>query len=105
LAQNLLCGWFLYLTILSALTALSAGPRSKLGLLAWAAAGCGLFLLLTLFGTLDVPRLGMLELAAKVYILAAGALVLLVSRREDTRLIALLLTGAAVFPLVLYFYH
>lgn len=112
--QPVLCGWTLYMAILALLTALSAGPRSRSGRLALLAMGFCLAASVLLWWPLGrtwrvawkplagvdlirfLPDLG-------VFLIAAG--ILFGHRREDTRLIALLLAGASLFPLALHFWR
>ncbi len=113
MTQTILCGWFLYLAVLAGLMAASAGPRTWLGWLGGLAAGAALARVVVLWRpiagvTVDRGPLAGIELVAlgmEACALAAGLAGLVAGRRQDTRLIALLLAGAAVFPIALYFWR
>lgn len=101
--QQLLCGWYLYMLVLSVLTALSAGMRTRLGALAGVGVLASALLLVTVFRPLPWGNVEQVTLTAKLVVLAVALLVLLAARREDTRLIALLLAGTSLLPVVLHF--
>ena len=112
--QPILCGWYLYMAVLALLLALSAGPASRGGRLAFV--GLAATLLATLLTwrslpwvwTVDWPPLvglNLLRFLPDLTVLLVGAVLLIGHRRQDTRLIALLLTGAALFPLALFFWR
>jgi hypothetical protein len=114
LLQPVLCGWTLYMAVLALLAALSAGRRSRSGRLALLALGFCLAAIVMLWWPLGRPwRLAWEPLAEvdllrflpdlAVFLIAAGILV--GNRRQDTRLIALLLAGASLFPLSLHFWR
>lgn len=96
-----LCGWYAYEAVLAGLMAASAGPRTWLGRIGWAAAAVAVFTLLAQRAVMTTgPQL---QLGAKVAVLVAGVAGLALGRRADTRLIALLLAAAAAVPVVLTF--
>ena len=103
---QVLCGWHVYLAVLCLLMALSAGRRSwigRLALLAMAASVAQVVLLYQPGWAGD--RLQAVKMGGSILVVAAGVLGILAARRQDTRLIAILTTGAAVVPLFLFFYH
>ena len=102
LAQ-MLCGWYAYLAVLSLLAALSSGPRTRSRVVAAVACGASLILVVALMASLSIAPYVLVAL--KVTVVVAGALILAFNRREDTRLIALLITGAALIPLALHFWQ
>lgn len=112
--QPVLCGWTLYMAVLALLTALSSGTRSRSGRAALLAVGLCLLAVVLLWRPLGGPwRVAWKPLAdvdllrflpdLGVFLIAAGILV--GNRRQDTRLIALLLAGASLFPLSLHFWR
>lgn len=102
-----LCGWYLYLAVLALLQALSARARSWLGLLSIGGVVVALLEVVWLYWPGWVPAgwLPWLQLGGAVYLVAIGLLGLAFGGRQDTRLIGLLLAGAALLPIVLYFYQ
>lgn len=103
---QVLCGWHLYLAILCLLLALSAGKRTWIGRLALLAMAASIGQVVLLYqpgwaaGHLEAVKMG-----GSIYVAAVTVLAILAARRQDTRLIALLATGAAIVPLFLFFYH
>ena len=92
--------------LLAALTAASADPRSWSRRAAVASTVASLVLLVALYAwPLPAAWLAPAELGLKVGVLGAGLFVLARARRTDTRLIALLLAGAAVLPVFLSFWE
>jgi len=111
--QPILCGWFGYLAILALLMTASAGWHTWLGKLgavaAVAAASRAVAVWRPLFGSahVRVGAAGTVDLVTVVpdgLVLVVAVVALVAARRQDTRLIALLLVGAALFPLALYFW-
>jgi len=103
---QVLCGWHIYLAILCLLLGLSAGTRTWLGrlaLLGMAASAAQVVLLYQPGWAGD--RLQAVKMGGSVLVVAVTILGILLAKRQDTRLIALLATGAAVVPLFLFFYH
>lgn len=102
-----LCAWYIYLAILSLLMALSAGPRTWLGILALVATGVSALQVVWLYWPGWVPGewLAGLQLGGAVLAAVVGLLGLAFGPRQDTKLIALLLAGAAVLPIFLTFYQ
>ena len=102
---QVLCGWHAYLAVLCLLLALSAGKRTWIGGLALLGTAASVAQVVLLYqpgwagNALQAVKMG-----GSVLVVAAGVLGLL-SSRQDTRLIALLTTGAAIVPLLLFFYH
>ncbi len=113
MTQTILCGWFLYLAVLAGLMAASAGARTWLGRLGGLAAGAALVRVVLLWRPIggvtvdDGPLAGieLITLGLEACVLVAGLAGLAAAPRQDTRLIALLLAGAAVFPIALYFWQ
>jgi hypothetical protein len=112
--QTVLFGWFLYMALLAALVAASAGWGMWIGKLAVVAALVSLFGAVQLYWPFVSPRfvtLGSLEavdlttLLPVLFILGTGLTALIAAPRQDTKLIGLLLAGSAVFPIVTYFYQ
>lgn len=107
--QVVLCGWYGYMAILAGLAMLSAGPRSRPGLLAAIGLGSCLALLVTLFWIPPVSVIqdnwGTVSLVLSLAPLLVGLALLALAPRQDTRLIALLLAGSSLLPLVLYFWQ
>lgn len=103
---QVLCGWHVYLAVLCLLLALSAGRRSWIGVLALlgTAASAAQVVLLYQPGWAG-DALQVVKMGGSVLVVGAGVLGLLGASRQDTRLIALLTTGAAIVPLLLFFYH
>lgn len=99
----MLCGWYAYLAVLALLAALSSGPRTPSRAVAGIAGAASVVLFVALVASLSLAPSLMLTL--KVTVLVCGALLLLFNRREDTRLIALLITGAAFIPVALHFWR
>ena len=95
-----LAAWFIYLVVLSALLAASAGWRTALGRLSVVAGLASALLALALlrwpFGHYEALALG-----GPLLIAATGGAGLAAGRREDTRLIALMLLAAAAVPLAI----
>jgi hypothetical protein len=87
------------MAILSLLLALSAGPRTRIGMLAGLAGLVSLAMVPELYTGVAAS----LTLAAKLLVLATALVGLLLGKRSDTKLIALLLLVAAIFPLFLHF--
>lgn len=97
--QPILCGWYIYMAVLSFLLALSAGPRTRIGLLGGLSGIVSLIMVPELFTGYGAS----LTLGAKLFVLATALISLFFSKRSDTRMIALLLVVAAAFPLFLHF--
>ena len=97
--QPILCGWYFYMAILSLLLALSAGPRTRIGKLAGLAGLVSLAMVPALFTGIAAG----FTLAAKLFVMATALVGLLLGKRSDTKLIAVLLVVAAIFPLFLHF--
>jgi hypothetical protein len=98
-----LLAWYLYLMVVALLMAASAGRRTPswlLGLVGGLAAGA---LALRLLAPGLAPG-SAVTLAASVTIALAGLAGLVTARREDTRLIALILAAAGALPVLLYFW-
>jgi len=109
--QPILCGWLLYLAVMAALMTASAGPRTWLGRLGAAATVIALGRAVTLWWPLGrtyfVPLgsagdVDLLTFGPDVAIFAIALVHLLFAPRQDTRLIALLLAGAATLPVLLH---
>jgi hypothetical protein len=96
-----MCGWHMYLALISGLVALSAGLKTPVGAACVAAAAASLFLI-TSTVRLYPPAL---VLAADLLVLGAGVFALLASRRADTRNIALLMAGGGVLPVLAFFWQ
>jgi hypothetical protein len=107
--QLMLCGWYIYMAVLAGLAALSAGPRTGLGLLALAGAGAAAVLVLLLFWSPPIPGLSTYRTAVTFGLtlvpVAAGLAQIVAAPRQDTKLIGVLLAGASALPLLLYFWH
>lgn len=107
--QWMLCAWFGYMAVLALLATLSAGPRTRLGLLGGAAALTCLILLVTQFWVPSLPVLASnwntVSLLLGVVPLAAGLALLALAPRQDTKLIGLLLAGSSLLPLLLHFWQ
>lgn len=107
--QWLLCAWFGYMAILALLAMLSAGPRTRPGGIAALALITSLVLMVTQFWVPSLPLLSTnwstLSLILLVLPLLVGLALLALAPRQDTKLIALLLAGSSLLPLVLYFWQ
>jgi hypothetical protein len=105
----MLCTWFAYMTVLAVLAALSAGPRTTLGLAAGVAAVCCAALALTQFWVPPLPLLSanwdLVTLLLGAVPLVIGGLLMARAPRQDTKLIALLLAGSSLLPLLLHFWQ
>lgn len=110
--QALLCGWYIYMTVMSGLMTLSAGPRTRIGRLATLSTLVCVVLLGANFrpflpsfpvdvGPYTAVDLG--HLAPHLVVMVAAGAALLRAPRQDTRLIALLLAGASLLPALLFF--
>lgn len=104
---NFLCGWYFYLAILTGLMSASAGPRTWVGRVGIVAAIVALVSMplqywvpAALVESMDALRIG-----GDVALLAAGLVGLAGGRRQDTRLIALIVAAVAVLPIFLYYYQ
>jgi len=103
---QVLCGWHVYLGILCLLIALSAGPRTWLGGLAILGVLASAAQVVLLYAPqLAGGQLQAVKMGGSVLVLVAALSSILGARRQDTRLIGVLATGAAVLPLFLFFYH
>jgi hypothetical protein len=108
----MLCGWYAYMAVLAVLATMSAGAGTALGRAAIAAAlSCALLMAgnwwaiipsmpadLGPYSDIDLARL-----APHLLILGVAFAALLRAPRQDTRLIALLLAGAGILPMALFF--
>jgi hypothetical protein len=112
--QTVLFGWFLYMALLAALVAASAGWGTWIGKLAVVAALVSLFSAVQLYWPIISPRfvtLGSMEavdlttLLPELFILGTGLAALAAAPRQDTKLIGLLLAGSSLLPIATYFYH
>jgi hypothetical protein len=113
--QLILCGWNLYMAVLALLMAFSAGPRSRSGRLAFLAMGLCLAITALLWRSVELPArllawwpleaVGPLPFLPELGILLIAVGILIGHRRQDTRLIALLLAGTSLFPLALHFWR
>ena len=112
--QPVLCGWYLYLSVMALLLALSAGPASRSGRLALLALAATLLSNVLTWRPLPwswslawppLAGVNLLRMLPDLVAFAVGTGILLLHRRQDTRLIALLFTGAAIFPLALFFWR
>ncbi len=101
--QSFLCGWYLYLTVLSGLMTASAGRQTWIGRLGMVAFAASVLLLLAVYGTVSLPAVEMVTLGAKIVPVVAGLAALAFAPRQDTKLIGLLLAGAAAMPVYLHF--
>lgn len=106
----MLGGWYLLLVLLAALAAMSAGLRTWSGLLAFAAAAAaGLLLVTTLFGVPGAAALANNWTAVSTALvglcLGTGVVLMVAARRQDTKLIALLLAGASLLPLAAFYWR
>ena len=110
--QALLCGWYIYMTLMSGLMTLSAGPRTRIGRLASLSALVCVLLLVANFRAIlpahpiDIGPYAAVDLghlAPHLVIVVAAVIALLRAPRQDTRLIALLLAGASLLPALLFF--
>lgn len=99
--QPMLFAWYIFMIVLALLMRASAGGRSWAGRLALVAVILDVVLLVTLLRPLSFQQI--VTLGAPVGVLIIGLLAASRAPRQDTRLIALLLAGSAIFPLVLYF--
>lgn len=97
-----LAAWFIYLAVMALLMSASAGRRTLVGGLGLSGAAAAA-LLLAMLVRWPFPNYEQVGLAAEVVVVAAGVVGLALARREDTRLIALLLTGAALVPILIRF--
>jgi hypothetical protein len=98
-----LLAWHGYTAVLGLLMALSARRRSLVRAFGLGAAVAAVALGFEILLAYPAPPVVMLS--AKWLIGGAGAAGLVAGGRDDTRLIALLLTGAAVLPLFLHYWQ
>ena len=112
--QTVLFGWFLYMAVLAALIAASAGWGTWIGKLAVAAAVAALLGAVQVWWPLVGPvfvalgPLGAVDLSTllpDLIVLGVGLAALFAAPRQDTRLIGLLLAGSALFPIATYFWQ
>jgi hypothetical protein len=107
--QWMLCGWYVYMAVLAGLATLSAGPRTKHGLVAAVALVACVLLLVTVWWVPGLPLLAsnwnLVTLVLGAVPLVAGGLLIALAPRQDTKLIALLLAGSSLLPLVLHFWQ
>ncbi len=112
--QPVLCGWYVYMAVLALLLALSAGPASRGGRLALLALVAAILANVMTWRPLPwtwsvawppLAGVNLLRLLPDLADFLVGAGLLLFHRRQDTRLIALLLAGAALFPMALFFWR
>lgn len=119
--QPIFCGWYLYMMVLSGLMRLSAGRPGAIGRLASLALLLSLLQILLLWWSpgawleawgLDTARFvdigpyadrDLIALLPKLGLLGIALFTTLRAKSQDTRLIALLLAGAALFPFALDF--
>lgn len=104
---NFLCGWYLYLAILTGLMSASAGPRTWLGRIGIAAAVVAVVSMPLQYWVpaVLVHSMGSLRIAGDLFLLAVGAVGIVAGRREDTKLIALIVVAVAALPVFLYYYQ
>ena len=105
--RSFLCGWYIYLAVLSGLMAASAGPKTRVGRVGIAGvlvAAVSVPLQYWVPGIL-VASMGWLRLAGDLFLLAVGLIGLIAGRRQDTKLIALLVAAVVALPIFLYFYQ
>ena len=107
--QLMLCGWYGYMAVLAVLAALSAGPRTGLGLLALLGAAAAGALAVLLFWSVPLPGLvanrTALTFALNLVPVVVGLAQVLFAPRQDTKLIGVLLAGSSALPLSLYFWQ
>ena len=107
--QWMLCGWFGYMAVLAGLAMLSAGPRTRAGLVAAIALVTCVILLVTQFWVPSLPALASnwntVSLLLAALPLVVGLALLALAPRQDTKLIALLLAASSLLPLVLHFWQ
>lgn len=95
----MVCGWYAYEAVLAGLMAASAGGRTWLGRVGMGTVVIAVYLLLAqldVVGTRPAWFVG-----GNIAVLAAGVAGLVLSRRSDTRQIALLLAASAAVPVAL----
>jgi hypothetical protein len=99
----MLCGWYVYMAVLAGLTAASA-PRGTQRWLAGVLAGFSVVLLVSLFwwpfGALET-----VALTLKLMTLVGATWITVAGRRQDTRLIALMLAFAAGLTVAFHFWQ
>lgn len=112
--QTLLCGWYIYMAVLGGLMSLSAGRSTGMGrlsalagLLCLALIGLNWWPLLPVWAVDIGPYAGidLASLLPHLVVLAVALLALFRAPRTDTRLIGLLLAGASLLPVALFFCH
>jgi hypothetical protein len=107
--QTILCGWYVYLAVLALLAAASAGRETWTGRVALAGAVCCGLVVLFLYWVPPWPamqdHMDAITTALKVAVLAVGVIVIVGGRRQDTKLIGVLLAGTAALPLFLNFWQ
>ena len=101
--QTVLCGWYVYLAVLSVLLSLSAGRGTWLGWLGLLSAVANGLTLTLLYGWVSLPAMQWATLVVNAVPLVVGLLALGLAPRQDTKLIGLLLAGAAALPVYLHF--
>ncbi len=104
---SFLCGWYFYLAILTGLMSASAGPRTWVGRVGMVAAVVALVSMPLQYWvpTGLVEWMGQLRIGGDIFLLAVGVIGLIGGRRQDTKLIALIVAAVAALPVFLYYYQ